>query len=41
MPGNVVTYVDGVPHGVDALEDEADGNAGEDTEGGSGEALAS
>ena len=41
MPGNVVTYVDGVPRGVDALEDEADGNAGEDTEGGSGEALAS
>jgi len=41
MPGNVVTYVDGVPHGVDALEDEADGNVGEDTEGGSGEALAS
>ncbi|MCY1016869.1 DEAD/DEAH box helicase [Pyxidicoccus sp. MSG2] len=41
MPGNVVTYVDGVPRGVDELEDEAEGNVGEDTEGGSGEVMAS
>ncbi len=41
MPGNVVTYVDGVPRGVDEMEDDADGNVGDDTEGGSGEAMAS
>ncbi|MBZ4415296.1 DEAD/DEAH box helicase [Myxococcus sp. RHSTA-1-4] len=41
MPGNVVTYVDGVPRDVDALEDEPDGNVGEDTDGGSGEVMAS
>jgi ATP-dependent Lhr-like helicase len=41
MPGNVVTYVDGVPRGVDEVEDEADGNVDEGTEGGGGQVLAS
>ncbi|NVJ22441.1 MULTISPECIES: DEAD/DEAH box helicase [Myxococcus] len=41
MPGNVVTYVDGVPGGVDALEDESEENVGDDTEGGGGVAQAS
>ncbi|QSQ20262.1 DEAD/DEAH box helicase [Pyxidicoccus parkwayensis] len=41
MPGNVVTYVDGVPRGVDEVEEENDANVGEDTEGGNGEVMAS
>ncbi|QDE66435.1 DEAD/DEAH box helicase [Myxococcus xanthus] len=40
MPGNVVTYVDGVPRDVGALDDTADGSVGEDTEDG-GEVMAS
>jgi ATP-dependent Lhr-like helicase len=41
MPGNVVTYVDGLPKDVDALEEEVDAEVGEDTDGGGGEVMAS